>query len=121
MAIETKTFESVDNSLDMSEFQSEFKWLLWDVAKNADVKQTNHFVDNAVKKEKLTNTDACFLCSTIDKMLDSGNINMLSPENRALAMLIANNWRWEWLEEMYNSGSKKAEIKNLFENLIKIS
>lgn len=117
MAIETKTFESVDNSLDMSEFQSEFKWLLWDVAKNADVKQTNHFVDSTVKKEKITNTDACFLCALLDK----ANINLLSSENQNLARLIVNNWRWEWIEEMYNSGSKKAEIKNLFENLIKIS
>lgn len=121
MAIETKTFESVDNSLDMSEFQSEFKWLLWDVAKNADVKQANHFVGNAVKKEKLTNTDACFLCSTIDKMLDNGKINMLSMAQQNFARTIANNSRWEWIEEMYNSGEKKAEIKNLFENMTKIA
>ena len=115
MAIETQTIESENNVLDKIKWA--FKWLIWNVAETVNAKKASHFVDAAIKKEKMTNTDACFLCALLDKT----NLNLLTAENKELAMLIVNNWRWEWIEEMYNSGEKKKEVKNLFENLIKIS
>lgn len=112
MAIETQNFEARNELADMMKFKWELKWLIWNIAENADKKQINTFVKNTMKKDVINNADACFLCTLLDK----SNLNLLSPANRILASTIVNNGRWEWIEEMYNNWKRK-EIDDLFGNI----
>ena len=109
---ETQKNEILDNMIDVTEFQSEMKWLAWNVAEHVDKNQAKSFIKGLKGKKFLTNIDACFVCA----LLDNININSLSTKNKELANEIVNNWRWEWIEEMYNSWDKQ-KISGLFENI----
>ena len=65
---------------------------------------------------------ACALTTNMDSIYeDTKKFNQLTKENKILLENIVNNWRWEWLFEKFNNGEKKKEIKNLVENMSKLS
>ncbi len=99
----------------------EFGGALWGLA--GDVWLNDGSV-NVVKKElkgnnNMTVTMGCVVTTILDKYIENWKLKNLSPKNQEFVNLIVNNWRWEWVSEMYSNNENwcREKVKNILDNI----